>query len=131
MLRDEGWEGKKGYFWEIIPESAETLEKEMEKFLKTEKRTLDDMRATLLYKWGRYLLIVSSGICQKSPTITFIWSLAKPSSNQRQTIAKKTPKTVVIQRTTKPRKEPEPEQEEDIPMDPSDLAIYSPQIQVF
>ena len=54
MLRDEGWEGKKGYFWEIIPESAETLEKEMEKFLKTEKRTLDDMRATLLYKWGRY-----------------------------------------------------------------------------
>ena len=38
--RTDGWQGKKGYFWEINPERKGTVEREIDKWLKEEGRHL-------------------------------------------------------------------------------------------
>ena len=38
MDRTDGWQGKKGYFWEINPEKKNEVEKEITKWLNEEGR---------------------------------------------------------------------------------------------
>ncbi len=54
MLHEEGWEGKKGYFWEINPEHLEKVNKELFRYLNAERFSLDEMRAILLRKWSTF-----------------------------------------------------------------------------
>ncbi len=42
--RSDGWQGKKGYFWEINPDREGSLEREVEKFLRLEGRTLSQQQ---------------------------------------------------------------------------------------
>ncbi len=57
-LRDEGWEGKKGYFWEINPEYLESVNKELFQYLEAERLSLDKMRTKLFRKWGKTIFSI-------------------------------------------------------------------------
>ena len=46
VLRNEDWQGKKGYFWEIAPNQSASIDNEMERFLVQEGQTSEVLKTS-------------------------------------------------------------------------------------
>ena len=54
MERKDGYQGKKGFHWEVVPEKKPALDKEVERFMNEEGLEKIEMTAT---RAGRYIFI--------------------------------------------------------------------------
>lgn len=59
VTRTDGWQGKKGFFWEIAPEKKEVVNSEVETFLKSMGRELQPHSTLLTCKlsYSQYLQV--------------------------------------------------------------------------
>lgn len=119
VTRNDGWQGKKGFFWEIAPEKKHVVNSEVDTFLKSTGRELQPHSTLLACK----LMIILHLIFSKQLSCVHFTAPIQPTVRRDKLSL---PRQSTPRKASTPKATPKKQKVKPLP----DAAQYSPQVQV-